>query len=362
MKLQKTVFAIMMVVLVAGFTMSCNQTTQNNEEEAVVENAESNVKFYRHTLFSETPYDLVKGTHELTAEQAAEINNYKFTFDSLQRLSTIEFNRNDVLLAYSRVGGSKVVIEYSDNQEIHTYFNKDNEQIATPSKVYTAVYDLNENGVRVGLKFMDEAGNSVENRNKITSYTWSILEDGMVKENRFNLAGEEVVLNESCPFYELRFSYDENGFATRMANYTGDSLYNCTAENCGDVGVSYFTFTNDEKGGLLDFGVYSMDGEFSNLFFGWARFTHKLDENGYVIERTYFDQNEEYMQEARSPIRQYTYDVHGSVVEIKMLNKEGELRNNNDNGIAVVQYKYDEIGHAIDTLSFDKEMVVIESK
>ncbi|MEZ4999713.1 MAG: hypothetical protein R2744_03225 [Bacteroidales bacterium] len=47
-------------------------------------------------------------------------------------------------------------------------------------------------------------------------------------------------MNPFCPFYELRFEYDDNGFVTRMSNYQADTLYNCTAENCGDIGSLIF--------------------------------------------------------------------------------------------------------------------------
>ena len=95
---------------------------------------------------------------------------------------------------------------------------------------------------------MDENSAPIENRNKIHKFVWTRLENGMIKELRYNLAGESVVMNEFCPFYELRFSYDKEGYVTRMANYNADTLYNCTAENCGDIGVSYFAFENNAKG------------------------------------------------------------------------------------------------------------------
>jgi hypothetical protein len=101
--------------------------------------------------------------------------------------------------------------------------------------------------------FLDKDGSMVENRNKIHSYTWSILPDGMVRELRYNLKGEETVMNPFCPFYELRFTYNDKGYATRMANFKADTLYNCTAENCGDIGVSYFTFSPNQNGDLENF-------------------------------------------------------------------------------------------------------------
>ena len=60
-------------------------------------------------------------------------------------------------------------------------------------------------------------------------------------------------MNPFCPFYELRFTYNDKGYVMDMANYENDSLYNCTAENCGDIGVSYFEFEPNEFGDVLSF-------------------------------------------------------------------------------------------------------------
>ena len=119
--------------------------------------------------------------------------------------------------------------------------------------VFAVEYALDANGNRVGLMFLGKDGSMIENRNKIHSWTWNILPDGMVRELRYNLKGEETVMNQFCPFYELRFTYNDKGYTTSMANFKADTLYNCTAENCGDIGVSYFTFTPNENGDLENF-------------------------------------------------------------------------------------------------------------
>ena len=99
--------------------------------------------------------------------------------------------------------------------------------------------------------FYNENGEPVENRNNIHRYEWSTLDNGLIRELRYNLAEESTVMNPFCPFYELRFKYDNEGFVVAMMNYEADTLYNCTAENCGDIGVSYFEFINSDNGDLL---------------------------------------------------------------------------------------------------------------
>ena len=182
----------------------------------------------------------------------------------------------------------------------------------------------------------------------------------MVKENRYNLANEEVVMNPNCPFYELRFTYNDKGYVTRMANYMGDTLYNCTAENCGDIGVSYFTFVPNESGDVESFSVYNVFGQMSNLYSGWSKRISKYDKNGYPVEIVYYDQDNEYVGGKSIPVTQYTYDNHGAVAEVKSMDKERNIINNPETGVAITEYKYDDQGNRIETLKFNKEKVPVK--
>ena len=221
MKLRKLIIVPVVILMAAtGIFLSCTGK----------KNSHTGAEYYRSLRFSETPYDIERGTHRINDNEAKTVNSYKFTYDNEGRILSVEFVRNNVLLDYSSMGGAaKIVYNYKDNKQIKHYFNKDNEPIES-SGVFSAEYSLNDKGIRTGLKFFGKNGEPVENRNKIHSYVWSVLDDGMVRELRYNLANEETVMNPNCPFYELRFSYNENGYLTRMANFMGDTLYNCTAE------------------------------------------------------------------------------------------------------------------------------------
>jgi YD repeat-containing protein len=256
-------------------------------------------------------------------------------------------------------GTAKIVYEYKDNKQIKHYFNKDNEPIES-SGVFAAEYTLDVNGNRTGLRVFGKDGAPVENRNKIHSWTWSVLPDGMVRELRYNLANEETVMNPFCPFYELRFTYNDKGYMTKMANYKADTLYNCTAENCGDIGVSYFTFKPNEKGDVESFSVFNVIGQMSNLYWGWSKHIYKVDENGYVLETAAFDQDDEYVSGKLIPITQNVYDKHGSLVEVKNMDKDRNLINSPENGVAITEFKYDELGNRTETLSFDKDRVPVK--
>lgn len=350
MKFQKFIlFALVALVFTA-----CNQKPAKTV-------AENNVKYYRSVQFSETPWDTEKGLRELTAEEAQTINNYKFTSNENGQLASVEYNRNNVMLGYSSMGAAKVTYTYEGDKQIKHFFNEKGEP-AKNGEVSTFEYTLNESGIRVALRFLDENGVAIENRNKVHNFKWNKLPDGMIQELRYNLAGEEVVMNQFCPFYELRFSYDENGYVTRMANYKADTLYNCTAENCGDIGVSYFLFENSQAGDLLNFSVHNASGQLSNLYWGWAKRVNVVDENGYNIETTQFDQDNEYLGGKNLPVTKSEYDEHGALVKRVSMDKNKNIANNPDDGVAITVYKYDEQGRRIETVQYDKNEVVVLKK
>jgi YD repeat-containing protein len=342
-----TLYFIALSLLSAGIAGCAGKGGQKGDQSVL--------EYYRGLQFSETPYDLERGSHQLTEAESKTVNNYRFTYDGQGRLLSVEFMRGDSLLAYSSMGGAaKIVYDYIDNRQVKSFYNKKSERIES-SGVYSAEYTLDNNGVRTALKFFGKEGQPVENRNSIHSYVWSILPDGMVRELRYNLAGVETVMNPFCPFFELRFTYNDKGYLTRMANYMADTLYNCTAENCGDIGVSYFLFEPNEFGDIESFAVFNVTGQMSNLYSGWSKRISKYDGNGYPVEIAYFDQDDEYLSGNRVPVTQYVYDDHGSVLEIRNMDKDRNVINNPETGVAITAYKYDEIGNRIETLRYDRD-------
>ena len=259
------------------------------------------------------------------------------------------------------MGAAKIAYTYEGNKQLKKFFNEKGDTIRN-NGASTFEYTLNEDGVRIAMRYLDENGAPTENRNKVHNFEWNKLPDGMIREIRFNLAGENVVMNPFCPFYELRFSYDENGFVTRMANYQADTLYNCTAENCGDIGVSYFSFENNKDGDILSFSVHNTAGQLSNLYWGWAKRVNVVDQSGYVVETTQFDQDNEYLGGKNVPVTSSVYDEHGAITKRISMDKDKNIIENPGNGVATEVYKYDEQGHRTETIQYDKNGVLVEKK
>ena len=342
------------IALLSTFTLVLAMLSCQSGEKST----DSGIAYFRQLKFSETPFDLITGNHEITAEEAKKVNHYKFTHDDESRLISVEYMRGDELLRGSSTGASRIKISYDGNKEIHHFFDHNGES-TTWSGVTTAVYELDEYGSRKGLQFLDKEGNPTENRNGIAWFEWNILPTEQIRENRYNLKGEETVLNEFCPFYELRFTYDNEGWVTNMANYQGDTMYNCTVENCGDIGVSYFSFAYNDAGDLTSFTVSSLTGQLSNLYWGWARFENKYDENGNNIENVMYDQDDEPLAGMSVPVTQMVYDERGLLLERKNMDINRNLINHPQSGVSVLKYAYNESGHPSDTLRFNSDMAAL---
>ena len=347
-------YSLLFIALAAIVFNSCSPKPAQPEKQ-------ENVKYYRGLLFSETSWDLEKGSREITAEEAKTINNYKFTLNENGQIVSVEYNRNDSLLDYSSMGVAKIVYTYDGNLQLKRAFDAKNEP-AKNDGVSVFEYTLDSTGMRVALRFLDDAGKPVENRNKIHNYAWTKMPDGMIQEKRYNLANEMVIMNPFCPFFELRFTYDAKGYVTRMANYDNDTLYNCTAENCGEVGVSYFLFENNEYGDVQSFSVHNTTGRLSNLYWGWAKRVNSVDANGHVTETVMYDQDDEYLGGKGIPITQTIYDEHGAAVKRISMDKDRNVINDPNSGVAVTEYKYDEVGRRIETVRFDKDGKPVENK
>jgi len=100
-------------------------------------------------------------------------------------------------------------------------------------------------------------------------------------------------------------------------------------------------------------------GLMSNLYWGWSKRVSRYDENGYVLETVYYDQDNEFVSGNMVPVTQYSYDRHGALTEVRNMDKDRNIINSPDNGAAITEYKYDEKGNRTSTIRYNKDHQVI---
>jgi YD repeat-containing protein len=60
------------------------------------------------------------------------------------------------------------------------------------------------------------------------------------------------------------------------------------------------------------------------------------------------------------PLTLNVYDNHGALIEVKSMDKDRNIINNPENGVAITEYKYDELGNRTETLRYDKDKVPVK--
>ena len=111
MKQGKSLLLLSVTVLIITLLSACNQNQSKKT-------AEPGTKYYRNILFSETPWDIERGSRELTPAEAENVNSYKFVYDNEDRLLSVEYVRDDELLGYGSLGGAAICKDITTKQTI----------------------------------------------------------------------------------------------------------------------------------------------------------------------------------------------------------------------------------------------------
>ena len=73
------------------------------------------------------------------------------------------------------------------------------------------------------------------------------------------------------------------------------------------------------------------------------------------LKLLYYDQDNEYVGGKSIPVTQNVYDDHGAVIEVKNMDKDRNMMNDPETGVAITEYKYDDLGNRTETLRFNKD-------
>ena len=140
MKMRKLTLPAILVFIIGIIMISCTGTKSQKDQDEL----RSGVEYYRQLQFSETPYDIEKGTHPITEAESKTVNSYKFTYDQ-GKLMSVEYQRNNVPLDYSSMGAAKITYTYNVNMQVKQWFNSKGEAIPNGG-VWAAEYALNNEG------------------------------------------------------------------------------------------------------------------------------------------------------------------------------------------------------------------------
>ncbi|WP_100658393.1 hypothetical protein [Alteromonas flava] len=262
-------------------------------------------------------------------------------------------------------------IAYADDSEIHTYYNSEGIQIAAHGNVYNSIYELNDNGQRIALRFFDQHGNASESEWSVHRYEWRHA-NGNVYEKRFNLNDEQQPLRPVLTFYEVELEYDRDDKLVFMRNLglTGEPTNN-------ESGAGIDRITYDHKGNFIRWQVFDKDGkpvegnrpmvhlgehlydEYGNkvgmrgfnrygkqIPFSWGIFEHARTFNQYgnMVEHAMYNADGSL---SRHMLIEYN-PAQTEITWLKALNELGQLVNSPMlGGAAALQYEYRSDGDVV---------------
>lgn len=211
--------------------------------------------YYSTVPFRETPFADMIGINPLSEQEARSRNHYRFEYDRAGRLIRCGFYLKDQLRDLNHTANHfflapLIKIAYSDGQEHRRFFDKHGNRIEVRGEIFEEVYELDEKGRRVGLRFKNKQGNWIQNAWDIAEYTWDILPDGRVIEERFDEQGNLVSIRPGFHFYRIRFHYDHRGMLALMQNINelGQLVEN-------DSGAAQDKIEYDEHGNVIAWNV-----------------------------------------------------------------------------------------------------------
>lgn len=184
---------------------------------------EQRVYYFSTLAFVETPLSPFKGSIPLSAEIASRRKHFRFSYDSLDRLTSLSFYTGDFPSQPNHTANlfflsHRLEFQYEEDREIISFYDSNGTPTSVLGNCHRFIYQLNELGYRAALYFEDKEGKRIENSWNIFQYTWNYQADGSVIEERFNQKKEAVSIRPGFEFYRLRLYFNPLGHIALMQN------------------------------------------------------------------------------------------------------------------------------------------------
>lgn len=266
---------------------------------------------------------------------------------------------NGDLINREDLGYARLHSDYDEfgNEIAVSYRNTENQPTASLEGGNFSIQKYYENGKITKIKYLDESGKLMNHNEYGYAIVQSTYNDLGQKVEKFFYDNDEnpvIGKKDFCSGYVWEYDHrgnviyewyygDEDG-SDRHSKYDVDLL--CTTYDKLDQKAeeAYYIYINEND-----------DAELHNRKdTGYAEVQYKYD--GFnCIEKSYYDQNGNYIPypETDYATLKWKYNLHGQVTEKSFFNTNEQPVNNNY-GVAVYEYQYDDVGHWIKTLRYDQ--------
>ncbi|WP_299272490.1 hypothetical protein [uncultured Psychroserpens sp.] len=219
-------------------------------------------EYYAHLPFWESPYQPFKMASPITQKMAKKRIHVQVDYDIHNRIIATHIKIGNHYKDFEGffgniyVNASLTKVEYENNKEFHSFYDRFGNQISVQGKVYKKVYHKDEYGRNIKLTFLDAQRKETLDQIGVKSYNWTHQDDGSIIEERFNEKGVIVPLRGYFDFGRVRMTFDNQGYFKTLQNIDEDgNLVN--TEN----GAAVFQYYYDLQGRFDRWEVYDKDNK-----------------------------------------------------------------------------------------------------
>lgn len=302
-------------------------------------------KYFKHLIFRETPFSETKGRILLTKKDAEKVNHFMLSFDSSNRLISVEYRYKKNLIELNRSGlldgkralAPKTQINYTESEEVRLFFNVDNMPTTNGMGVFKEVYSYNKKGQRIGLRFYNKNDEPINNSWNIFEYTWEHFNNNLVLETRKDVNGVSVPMRPYYQFNNVLYSFNDHGILLSMSNVDDKmKLIN------DDTGIAIDKAIYDRDNNLVNFKFFNAEqkpvvGSFLGTAGGFATY----DDQGNCLKYATvgLDGNYKVDKRSNSAYSRYQFDSMGNLIERSNYDINSKILKRRE--VAHVKYVYD---------------------
>ena len=269
------------------------------------------------------------------------MNTYMVKLDKQDRIKQIKYLKNNKIATDPTLGVAKVKIDYEDNIERRSYFDKHNKKsidLLRGSHIVRIKKDTLRNILTV--KFKDELNNFIADKYGIHKYIIKTDIDGNIKQLIYCDSRGKVLDPKR---YSVNFEHDnkkrivEQFFADKDGNIVRKS-------NIVKIRKHF-----DRDGNLIQQDYVGASGEIIESEYSHiATFKWKY-KNGKIVEERVYGLNDIYKEDSTTGVAKtkWKYDHRGNKIEEKYFNRNNKLvdRFNNERfQFAMVRWRYSKKG------------------
>ncbi len=235
------------LILIAGMSSASLAQSVRTENYAVIP-------------FWESPIIPFRGASPISEEVSKGLLHFELDYDSLNRVIQASVKIGDHLKAFEgfskyQIHAPLTKVDFDTNREIHSFYDHLEQPITVMGEVFKKVYDKDDYGRNVRLRYFDKAGNETPNYFGYVRYEWSYERDGSVVEERFDVEGQSGPLRGSFQFMRTRIAFGADGYPNLLQNIDSEgALVNAPS------GAATFKYFYDQQGRFDRWEVFDKEG------------------------------------------------------------------------------------------------------